>query len=336
MLRILALFLSCLMLLQAASAKELRPLTARDRVLLLAPHPDDESLGGAALLQRAIAAKAAVRVIFATNGEGNPWPQRLLERRLVLTPEDRKRWGYRRQREGIAALKTLGVQAGDARFLNWPDLGVTDLLIRGNQDALRQLSRIIAEFQPNIVAIPSPADRHPDHSACHVLARLALARAGLKNARLIELDYLVHGKPAPETAHTRFIRLTPLEQQTKRSAILQHTSQTAISRKALLSFARKRETFTTPAPSRYSTDHPVREAMLKNGHLNVRVSNQSQAPLYLIADRGSHGILVQARRPKKRQAEFPLKALPLKQLFIKQMRRGFFLDGAGWRELPVD
>ena len=44
-----------------------------DRVLFVAPHPDDESLGGGGLLRRTFAAQIPVRVLFATNGDNNPW-----------------------------------------------------------------------------------------------------------------------------------------------------------------------------------------------------------------------------------------------------------------------
>src|SRR5258708_6499796 len=81
------------------SARELRPITSRDRVLVLAPHPDDESLGAGGLIQKAVAAHARVRVVIATNGEANPWAQRFVEHRVVISPRDRGRWGARRKQE---------------------------------------------------------------------------------------------------------------------------------------------------------------------------------------------------------------------------------------------
>ena len=46
-------------------------LTSRSRVMMFAPHPDDESLAAGIFLQRAVAAGANVRVIYATDGERN-------------------------------------------------------------------------------------------------------------------------------------------------------------------------------------------------------------------------------------------------------------------------
>ena len=54
-------------------------LSARDRVLVLAVHPDDESLCAGGLIQHALAHGAKVRVVFITDGDNNPWPQRFVE-----------------------------------------------------------------------------------------------------------------------------------------------------------------------------------------------------------------------------------------------------------------
>src|SRR5438445_10554648 len=91
------------------------------RLMLFAPHPDDESLACGIVIQRAVRAGAAVRVVYVTDGENNPWPQRLLERKWRLNAADRKRWGKLRRVEALAALDVLGVRGSDARFLALPD-----------------------------------------------------------------------------------------------------------------------------------------------------------------------------------------------------------------------
>jgi LmbE family N-acetylglucosaminyl deacetylase len=55
-------------------------LSPTDRLLVVAPHPDDETLGAGGLLQRAAARGAAVRLCYATSGENNPWAQAAFER----------------------------------------------------------------------------------------------------------------------------------------------------------------------------------------------------------------------------------------------------------------
>ena len=60
------------------------PVSAQTRLLVIAPHPDDETLGCGLLLQQVLAAGGEVRIILMTDGDNNPWPQRCLERRHRL------------------------------------------------------------------------------------------------------------------------------------------------------------------------------------------------------------------------------------------------------------
>src|SRR3984893_3165663 len=72
-----------------SSVKGIAPMATPEfvsasRLMLVAPHPDDEALACSIILQRAVRAGAAVRVIYATDGDDNPWPQRVLERKWRL------------------------------------------------------------------------------------------------------------------------------------------------------------------------------------------------------------------------------------------------------------
>src|SRR5215469_15441345 len=101
----------------------------RSRLMLIAPHPDDEALACSIILQQAVRAGAAIRVVYVTDGDNNPWPQRVLERKWRLNAADRKRWGKLRRAEALAALHVLGVNALAARFLALPDQKLTTILI---------------------------------------------------------------------------------------------------------------------------------------------------------------------------------------------------------------
>src|SRR5437868_4865012 len=101
------LFLFSTLIASACAAiepRELRPISPRDRVLVLAPHPDDESLAAAGLLEKAVGAHAKIRVVFATNGEANPWAQRFVERRIHIGDPERVRWADRRKHEALRAV----------------------------------------------------------------------------------------------------------------------------------------------------------------------------------------------------------------------------------------
>src|SRR5215475_693274 len=105
-------------------------LDSDSRLMVFAPHPDDEALGCGIMLQRARAASAATRVVYVTDGENNPWPQRFLERKWRLDSHDRKRWGQLRRAECLAALRVLGHDPASACFLTMPDQGLTGLLVQ--------------------------------------------------------------------------------------------------------------------------------------------------------------------------------------------------------------
>lgn len=216
----------------------------RDRVLVFAPHPDDETIATGELVQAARAAGAAVRVVFATDGENNPWPQRWLERRWRIGAAERARWGERRRREGIQALAVLGLDEAGAHFLGWPDQGLTERLMRDDR-AVAALAAEVAAFMPTHVAMPTLADRHPDHGALRVMLDLALLRAG---AECVRLGYTVHGSspmgpccvPASD----------PAQRDRKRQAMQAHLSQIALSGDRLLRLAARTEIFEVVASPR--------------------------------------------------------------------------------------
>src|SRR5262245_24268596 len=187
-----------------------------ERVLVLAPHPDDETLATGGLLQRALRAGAGVRVLFVTNGDNNPWPQRVVERRWRLGAPERVRWGERRCSEALAALRYLGVAADHARFLGYPDQGLTRLLLTGEETLLDTLAEELLAWRPTLLVTPSVQDLHPDHSALAVFVRFACARLGAPSLALTALSYVVHRCGAvPVTADWIDLQLSPSEQTRK-------------------------------------------------------------------------------------------------------------------------
>src|SRR6201996_9661218 len=116
-------------------------LHSSDRLLYFAPPPDDETLAGGGLIQKAAALGARLCIVFLTNGDRNPWPQRVMERAIFLDAKARRRWGMRRQGESRAALDLLGAGgSAEVHFIGWPDPGVTNLLMRAEEVALTSLA----------------------------------------------------------------------------------------------------------------------------------------------------------------------------------------------------
>jgi len=194
--------------------------SARTRLLVVAPHPDDETIANGLLIRCVRAAGGEVGIVLLTDGDNNPWPQRWMERRLRIDAEGRRRWGARRRAELLQAMQRLDLPPSALHQLHWPDLGVTSHLLSAPRAAISALTSVLVAFRPDIVVAPSMADRHPDHGAAHVLVRLALAR--MPSAPRL-LTYMVHGSES--MAPALHIEGSPAEQAAKQLALSAHHSQ---------------------------------------------------------------------------------------------------------------
>jgi len=226
--------------------------TSRSRLLLFAPHPDDESLGCSILLQRAVRARAMIRVVYVTDGDDNPWPQRVLECKWRLNGTDRRRWGRLRRKEALAALRVLGMNGSAARFLGLPDQKLTAMLtgdskslreprsLRGCQSALERFVAIIADWGPTDLFVPSIFDTHPDHSALAVMLRFVLSESfsdAMETGQMTVWSYVVHGRSPAFFDRAETICQTHIETATKLRAIRCHKTQLKLSRKRFLGYA---------------------------------------------------------------------------------------------------
>lgn len=221
-----------------AGAPEL-DLAPTDRVLVLAPHPDDESLGCGGVLQRAAARGIPVEVAFLTNGDSNGWSFLAWRLHPVLEPSAARKMGEIRRQEALAAAAVLGVPAARLTFLGYPDAATLNLwtshwgdsrppgrgpLTRARavpyatafrpgapyrgEEVLADLEALLARFHPTQVFVSHPADRHPDHEALYLFTRVALwDLAGQVDARLH--PYLVHYPGWPERGYRPAAPETP-------------------------------------------------------------------------------------------------------------------------------
>jgi LmbE family N-acetylglucosaminyl deacetylase len=341
-------------------------IAASDRLLLLAAHPDDETLAAGALLQRATAAGAGTRVVFVTDGENNPWAQRASERRVRIGAADRIRFGATRRREARSALARLGVPEACAHFLALPDQGLTRLLTTATEPACAALAPHLVAWRPTIVVAPSAADLHPDHNALAVLSRLVIPRTPA-DERPRELAYLVHNPELRGRAVAAgAIQPTGEEAERKRAAILRHASQLHLRGAWLHSFGSGPERF-VPAPWPPGAPHPVRRLGREGDQAVVIVVTRPRPrsfgarTLRVLAD-GGHGSVASlaihvptfsgrtvVRDPRSGatvgeasfgggpcggEVRFPASLLAgASRAFVKLERRFGFFDEAGWLEL---
>ncbi len=143
-------------------------LSGRD-LLVLAPHPDDETLGAGAAVARARAAGNRVTVAVATDGRHS----------TASGPLSPQRLGEVRSAELHAACRTLGVPDDDVIQLGYED---GTLAARWPEIADR-LTGLLDERSPDVVFVPCAKDDHPDHQAVH--QALLAALSGLPRVPLI-------------------------------------------------------------------------------------------------------------------------------------------------------
>jgi LmbE family N-acetylglucosaminyl deacetylase len=215
-------------------------LSPQDRVLVFAPHPDDEALGCGGLIQQAVALGAEVRVIFQTDGDNNPWPQRYVEQRWTIDASCRQRWGARRRLEAVRSLQTLGLQASAASFFGLPDQGLTWLSQQKDVRTLELHGAELESFRPTLLVVPSQDDNHPDHVGSYDLIQEALRRAGMV---LPQWAYLIHRRWFCPEAAGLTLELTLRQKARKLAAIECHETQLFLSSSRFCGYARDQEIF---------------------------------------------------------------------------------------------
>ena len=228
---------------QAEGIKVIEPITKGDRILILAPHPDDETIGCAGIIQQALSAGAQVQVVYLTNGDHNQIAFIVYEKRLTLRKGEFIHMGEVRRQEAIKAMALLGLDENNLVFLGYPDFGTfvifsqywqetkpfKSLLTRissvpykenlsfaapyKGESILKDLEKVLLGYKPNKIFVSHPADTNVDHKALYLFLQVALRDLDKELSRPKIYPYLIHcvGWPLPRRYHPE-LRLTPPQQ----------------------------------------------------------------------------------------------------------------------------
>jgi LmbE family N-acetylglucosaminyl deacetylase len=185
-------------------------------LLVLAPHPDDETLGCGALLAASFAAGAPTHVMLVPDGERS---------HRVSPTWAAERLARQRRREVVEAVRRLGGRPSDVSFLGYPDCGVPD-----SGPALRAAAnRIVAALDrlgPDTLLATAESDPHCDHRA---VARIACAvHRMMPDLRLLFYPIWSRVDAVDPTGEGRFsVRRFRLgsHARVKRDALQAHASQ---------------------------------------------------------------------------------------------------------------
>ena len=194
---------------------ELLGVAAGNRVLVVVPHPDDESLALSGILRRLAAAGVALRLVVVTDGEAAYGGD--LEAGAAL--------GRTRRSELVAAVAALGIRPAFS-WLGHPDGRVAD----HEAAVATALSRCIDGDRVGsrlVVLAPWVHDPHPDHQAAGRAAGVAARRAGVD---LWWYPVWLRHVHAPDDeavpwAQLRRFRLSDEDRAAKAVAIACHRSQ---------------------------------------------------------------------------------------------------------------
>jgi LmbE family N-acetylglucosaminyl deacetylase len=201
-----------------ASAAGIPPIDAHTSLLVVSPHPDDETLCCAGVIQRVVAAGGRASVVWLTSGDASELDMFVIERQLLIRPDKMRDLAARRMREARAAAAILGVPAERQFFLGYPDEGLMTLVTDhfttpyyskfngavsvpyadtfaaghpySGESMERDFARVLDRVRPTLVLAPSPLDAHPDHRAAGIVTLQVLSgRHELTAARF----WIVHG-----------------------------------------------------------------------------------------------------------------------------------------------
>jgi LmbE family N-acetylglucosaminyl deacetylase len=240
--------------------------------MVFSPHPDDESLGAAGLIQRVIKAGGSVRVVFMTNGDGFPEAVEMGGHISNPTARDYREYGEDRMEESLKALAVLGMKGSEVIFLRFPDGGLSALRAKHNKksdaftspttrenrpsalgavvpqtgytgEGLQQsVERVLSDFRPNMLATSAPEDQHPDHASTHYFVKAAWKHLHKFHPEFkpVWLIYLIHYGQWPMAQGAGMgSKLTPPEDHPHKGKWIPlplTPEETATKRKALLEY----------------------------------------------------------------------------------------------------
>jgi N-acetylglucosamine malate deacetylase 1 len=142
---------------------------ARAKVIVLAPHMDDEVLGCGGTMARHARAGADVQVVFLTDGRGGGGAMKAPDGTAMAAQDVTSM----RKAEARQAAQVLGVRA--LAFMD-----AEDSRLASDSGAGTRLREILLRELPDIVYLPFFMEAHPDHRAANSVLSAATAGTSLQ------------------------------------------------------------------------------------------------------------------------------------------------------------
>jgi LmbE family N-acetylglucosaminyl deacetylase len=183
------------------------------RILVLAPHPDDETVGLAAMISRERLQGGEIGVLFLTSG--------VPRERWFWARDDYRTRTACREAEARDAAQRLGFQI--LGFSSLPSRRLADHL----EEARGQTLSAAAHFEASVLWVPTYEGAHQDHDAAHTLASTLEDRIPV--FEFAEYNFaggLVRSNEFPDANGSEIvIELSPDEQALKRELLSLYASE---------------------------------------------------------------------------------------------------------------
>jgi LmbE family N-acetylglucosaminyl deacetylase len=187
-------------------------------VLILAPHPDDESLGCGGLIAEACRQGQPPFIVILTDGsQSHPNSREYPAERLRAL----------REAEAQSAIAELGMPPERLVFLRYPDSAAP---CEGKRldEAAERLADLITRWRCKVVAVSWRHDPHCDHAAAAAIAEAACRRTGARLLAYPVWGWTLSPEAEIDTAAITGFRLDVTRHlPAKRAAIAAHRSQYA-------------------------------------------------------------------------------------------------------------
>ena len=240
-----------------------------DRVLVIAPHPDDETIGNTGIIRYCIENNIPVHVVVITSGAN-----------IRSSAKER-------HSESMAAMKELGLKSDAITFLDYPENSASlfnqnwdyDKLLKEpdgtshsndsfayelnapycGENLEKNLEQVIGDFQPTIITYPDPNDKNSDHWTTSAFVEYTIDKM---NYNCKKYGYLAHAysqwpyprsynpdsylTPPSELSNQSWV-MFPLkgkDESLKFNAIKCYSSQITPDSSYLIAFIKKNELFT--------------------------------------------------------------------------------------------
>lgn len=147
------------------------PFLPQGPVLVIAPHPDDETIGCGAAIARFCAEGRKVYLLIVTDGSNSTASAVITSSELSVI----------RRNEALNAAKVLGVSQDNVLFLCYPD----NQILSHMKEVSKAIYGHIVQLAPAIIFTSHRFDEHVDHRAIAIIAE-QLQEEGKINALMLQ------------------------------------------------------------------------------------------------------------------------------------------------------